>query len=89
MFFSISTAPSRFVRSGKKAVAHATTACESTNWEDWQCLDTLAVAYAEAGDFVRAVDWSRKAIVLAPDDQLSALESRLELFQSEKPYRDQ
>jgi tetratricopeptide (TPR) repeat protein len=87
MAWLLSTAPNRNVRNGRKAVAYATTACEGTDWEDWQCLDTLAAAYAESGDFVKAVKWVQKAIAIARDEERLKLESRLELYKTEQPYR--
>ena len=53
------------VRDGNRAVQEAILACELTQWSDPDCLDTLAAAYAEAGDYQSAVQWQTKAIVLA------------------------
>ena len=43
--------PDAKYRDGKKAVEAATRACELTQWKKPDFLDTLAAAYAEAGDF--------------------------------------
>ena len=57
-------------------------------------LDTLAVAYANAGDFETAIRTTQNALELTPDnfpnaDFRRALQSRLELYQRQKPYREE
>jgi tetratricopeptide (TPR) repeat protein len=51
----LATYPDDRARDGKRAAEYATTACERTGWKDPLCLDTLAAAYAEAGQFEAAV----------------------------------
>ena len=76
-------------RDGKRAVALATTACGLTNWKDANKLDTLAAAYAEAGDFDAAITWQTTAIELLHDEmERGAYRSRLALYQAKKPYRE-
>ncbi len=92
------TCPVAELRDGAKAVENATKACELTNWKDWEYLDTLAAAYAEAGDFDSAIKWQQKAIDLLPEDEeepserrakrRADFEERLKLYQSGKPYRE-
>ncbi len=76
-------------RNGKQALEYATKACEQTEWKDAGFLDTLAAAYAEAGDFEKAVEWQTKAMNLAPEEEKADYRSRLELYESGKPYRDE
>ena len=51
-------------------------------------LDTLAAAYAEAGQFETAVAVQREAILLLRDEkQKQDFASRLKLYESNTPYR--
>ena len=52
----------------KRAIDHATRACELTKWKCSAYLDTLAAAYAEAGNFDEAVEFQQKAVELATKD---------------------
>jgi tetratricopeptide (TPR) repeat protein len=56
------TCPKKKYRDGAKAIEDATKACELTDWKYPYCLGTLAAAYAEAGQFDKAVEWQKKAI---------------------------
>ena len=55
---------------------------------------TLAAAYAENREFDKAREWQEKAIALAKDDKEAtdtnreSLRSRLELYKTNKPYRE-
>lgn len=76
-------------RDGKKAVELATKACELTKWKNAGHLDTLAAAYAEAGDFEKALKWQTEAV---EDAELmrregGEMKERLELYKQKKAYR--
>jgi serine/threonine-protein kinase len=76
-------------RDGKKAVEFATIACELTDWNRSIYLDTLAAAYAEAGDFDAAVRWQSRAIEIVSDEtQKGDYRRRLALYQAGRPYRE-
>ncbi len=86
------TCPVAEVRKGAKTIEYATKACELTNWKIAGYVNTLAAAYAEAGDFDSAVKWQKEAINLLtkeePAGRRAEFEARLKLYQSGKPYRD-
>ena len=78
------------VRDGKLAVEHATRACELSAWKDPVWIDTLAAAYAEAGDFDKAMEYQKKALSFPKLAKAHAEDGRkrLELFAQKKPFRD-
>lgn len=83
------TALSKKHRDGKAAVALATKACEMTSWKDAKHIGILASAFAETGEFDRAIEHLRKALELVPASSRKKLEERLALFESKRPYRDE
>ena len=87
MALLLATCPNDHVRDGDKAVEHATAACKLTNGRDWICLDTLAAARAEAGDFDSALKWANKALKLAPADSQEPIYERIEFYRDKVPYR--
>ena len=74
------------------AVKFADKACELTNYQNPVTLDTLAAAYAAAGNFDQAVATAQSAIEQAftadNEDLAGQINERLELYQQKKPYRD-
>jgi tetratricopeptide (TPR) repeat protein len=82
------TCPDKKFRDGKLAVATATKACELTGWKEADKLGVLAAAYAEKGDFAKAVRWQEKANerYVDPEDRKKGVE-RLWLYKDKKPYR--
>jgi len=87
----LATCPDEKVRDGKRAVKFATQACEFSDWRVATCLDTLATAYAEVGDFANAIKWVEKAL----EDTDYAKEAgdvsrrRLQMYKDKKPYREE
>ena len=84
----LATCPDDTVRDGELAVEHATKACELTSWRNAYYVDTLAAAYAEAGDFESAVKWQEDAIRLGGGTYSEDFRKRLRLFQAGKAYRE-
>lgn len=80
------TCPDVAVRDSSTAVARAVTACELTNYEQPLFLSTLAAAYAEQGDFDKAVETQQQANRLAEDQLPEEFEQRLEAFKQGRSY---
>jgi tetratricopeptide (TPR) repeat protein len=71
------------------AVKLATRAVLATNRKDAGCLDTLAAAYAAAGQFTNAVNAEQEGIALLQSEgDKQDYGSRLKLYQSNTPYVD-
>ncbi len=85
----LATCPEAKYRDGPAAVAAATRACALTGWSQPSSLDTLAAAYAEAGDFAAAADWQEKAIGMLDDGvRKDDYRTRLALYRAGKPCHD-
>jgi Flp pilus assembly protein TadD len=83
----MATCPEARYRDGRKAVESATRACELTKRQNSEFLNTLAAAYAEAGNFDAAVTTQIRAIGFLTDKwQKVDYQSRLVLYQAKKPY---
>jgi serine/threonine protein kinase/tetratricopeptide (TPR) repeat protein len=75
------------LRDGPTAVSLAEKAVMATNRKNPSFLDTLAAAYAEAGQFAKAVSIQQEAIALSQDEgQKKELVFRLELFKANSPF---
>ncbi len=86
----LATCPDEEHRDGSQAVQHAIRACELTEWTNPHCLGTLAAAYAEMGEFPKAVRWQAEAIEAATADyDVAAAQRRLGLYKAARPYRQE
>lgn len=84
------TCPNDGVRDGNQAVSLAKKAYDLLGGKRSGTYDTLAVAYAETGDFDQAVKYEKQSLTdssLAPKERQER-EKRLALFQQRKPFRD-
>ena len=89
----LATDPHPELRNGVEAVRCATRAAELAGTNDVRILDTLAAAYAETGDYEKAVVTAlrAKALAIAETRQPLAtqLDQCLELYRSRQPYREE
>lgn len=84
------TCPIASMRNGKEAVEAATKACDFSNWKNWTRIDTLAAAFAEAGDFKQAIKFQEQALGLNGANKMERkeMENRLALYQEQKPFHE-
>ena len=85
----LASAPVAGVRNGARAVELARKAADLSASKDADILDTLAAAYAEAGNFAEAVRWQEKALEFSEfaKNQGDAARKRLELYRKGQPFR--
>ncbi|UCG58519.1 MAG: PD40 domain-containing protein [Phycisphaerales bacterium] len=89
--WALATSPEETQRNGPRAVELAEWACKATAHKSPPLLDTLATAYAEVGQFERAVRTTLQAIEIVrrnPKASTATLESRLKLYRASMPYRE-
>ena len=85
---TLATSPHAEVRNGSAAVGYAEAACKLTEFSNAVYVDTLAAAYAEKGDFDKAVQTQNKAIELAASDRAEGIRTRLELYKARRPFHE-
>jgi tetratricopeptide (TPR) repeat protein len=89
----LATAKDPSIRDGKEAVKLAERAAELTGHNQPRILGTLAAAYAETGDFQRAIETAERARALATATGLKSVADRnselIEFYKAGKPFRDQ
>ncbi len=87
----LATAPEAIYRDGNRAVELAEWVCKATAYKSPPLLDTLAAAYAEAGQFDKAINTTQQAIKIVrlnPKASTTELESRLKLYNAGRPYHE-
>ena len=85
----LATSSDSAIRDGRSAVGFAERAVAKEERKKWSSLDTLAAAYAEAGEFAKAANVQREAISLSQDEKVkNDLTARLKLYESNTPFRE-
>ena len=78
-------------RDGKRALELGLEACELTEYKKPHILSTLAAAYAESGQFEKAIEWAEKAVELGEENkepQLEQLKAELDSYRKKEPWRE-
>ena len=90
--WTLATSPDKEIRNGKRAIQLGLDACKVTQYKKPHILSTLAAAYAEAGDFKKAIEWSTKAVELQKKNKQrdigDQLKKELESYKKKKPWRE-
>jgi len=88
----LATCPDASLRDGSRAVELARKAEQLAGSSHPEIFDTLAAAYAEAGQFSEAMETAKKALQLASAQHNSAMadavRARLKLYEANSPYRE-
>jgi tetratricopeptide (TPR) repeat protein len=86
--WALATSSVAAYRDGPVAVRYATRACELSSWKNANELDTLAAAYAEAGQFKEAIQWQTSALEVGGRNiDRDDFEARLAMYQKREPFR--
>ena len=90
----LATCPDDRIRNGRNALQDARKACELSS-DHRACLNTLAAAFAEAGDFDNAIATQERVPSLFPtsegygmEPQRKEAEAKLALYKKGYPYRE-
>lgn len=83
------TSPIRRLRIGEQALRDALQACALTAWKDPSNIDTLAAAYAENGDYPKAIVAQKQALALliGKPDANNDYRERLSEYERHQPHR--
>ena len=84
----LATSPEDKLRDGRRAVELVEKACRATDYKQAILLGTLAAAYAENGDFPKAIQWSTRAVKIANENNKQALAEKLASYKAGKPWRE-
>jgi tetratricopeptide (TPR) repeat protein len=85
----LATSPDGEFRDGSEAIELAEKACRLTQWKQPHCMDTLAAAHAEAGNFEEAIRFQKEALTFIPSSrpEHSGMAKRLNLYEQRQAYR--
>lgn len=85
----LATSPDDKVRSGENALTFAKNSIGQAGENHLPSMAAMAAAYAELGDFKKAMEWSTLTIASARNDNVDKprWQQRHELYKANKPYR--
>ena len=80
--------PDPSIRNGRAAINDAEKACHITKWREADPIDTLAIAYAESGDFDSALRYEQQAMSASDANEISrTLQEHILMFKQHRPVR--
>ena len=80
----LATCTNEDIRDGARAIQLAERACSLTKWRNHAFVDTLAAAYAEAGQFDEAIEHQMRAISMADETSTEGYGQRLKSYQERR-----
>lgn len=87
----LATCPDEEIRDPKQAIALAEKACRLNSFE-WNHFGTLAAAYAQEGDWSRAIKAQKHAMDMLPDsasdNEVEGCRKRLDLYEAKTAYNE-
>ncbi len=83
----LATCPDDACRNALRARKLSEIACSESANQDWKFLSVRAVAEAECGDFVKAIEYTKFAISHAPLERHMELKRMVEQFRNRQPCR--
>lgn len=83
----LATSESSTPQQQQEAIKLATQACQMTQYENWNTIDTLAAAHAAAGQFEQATQWVNTALQHASHEDRAELQEHVKLIQAQQPIR--
>lgn len=91
--WALATLPVAELRDGQRAVELARTVDAATSHTNPSALNTLAAAYAENGEFAKAIEFQHRAIGLLSSDELRSefgetFRAQLAVLESGRPIRE-
>lgn len=81
--------PDAGLRNGKEAFEHAKLACSLSSWKEYNSLESLAAAYADVGQFDKALKYQEKAFanaINANTKNRDRLKLCINLYKEHRPY---
>lgn len=75
------------VRDGQDALRLAEQCLRAGGYRHADCFEAMAAAYAESGDFERAIEWQEMVVKSGTPEHLAEPRARLELYRAGTPYR--
>jgi tetratricopeptide (TPR) repeat protein len=82
------TCPNPSFRDARGAIDDAKKACTVTSWREADPIDTLAIAYAESGDFDSAIRYEQQAMSTSDANEISrTLQEHMSMLKQHRPVR--